>query len=412
MRSTLLSRLAVAALAVWLAAGSAAAQQSIYRVRMPPVIDPLHRFSVVVILHDAGGNGTAMLDDERVVAGFIDRGYAVLAPDALPRENRRYTIIGDKPTALESAMDGVRGSYSDKRFVMRDPDGSLRNLRWGRDSGWYFYSTDRSDYTLDAAAGEFTGIRDEILFLRRLLEDAAARYPVDPQPALIVGLGHGGSLVWQIACSAPRLARLLAPVDGAYWHELPADCAAGADLIHAHHRSSDFWPLGGASGGKRRYARTAIGDNLAVLLQANRCMPETDSPAAAGAQGTRWRRCGAGGPVELMLLDEPFAFQPAWFERIHARLDGFGLRQPFDTPELPEESSPQFSQPGADGDARFKSSDAGEGSALRAPDAEDGARLRAPEAGTGSRFVKPGAGAASPFKRPGAKPDDQFKPAN
>jgi polyhydroxybutyrate depolymerase len=54
------------------------------------------------------------------------------------------------------------------------------------------------------------------LYLRNVLAHAEDEYGIDPKPVLIIGLGHGGSLVWQIACNAPNLARLLAPVDGAY----------------------------------------------------------------------------------------------------------------------------------------------------------------------------------------------------
>jgi len=307
---------------------------------------------------------------------------------------------------------------------MQDADGDVRALRWGADTGWYFPDVDVIDYGDPAAANKPLG-RDEIGFLRQALEDAAKTYPIDPHPALILGLGHGGALVWEIACRAPDLARLLAPVDGAFWNEVPGNCRPGADLIHTHYRDSGFWPPEGTAGSDTRYARTPVEAAVNMLVTRDGCSAEGNEirDDEAGTSLTRWDDCQTGGPVELMLLDQPFAFQQGWLKHIYARLDAFHLPQPFDTPDVPIDDTPAFSQPGAGTPrlgtrdagqdagqgSRFKSSGSASASQFKLPRANAPSPFKAPGADAGSRFLKPGDGTASPFKRPGET--QELKPA-
>ena len=218
-----------------------------------------------------------IVNDERLIEAFVGKGYAVIAPDALPRRNARINYRGKKPSLLKLESFILPFSYSKKKFFVAEIDGTIRTLRYGTDLGWYFYNIDRVRYSQGAALQsrpkhERLG-RDEIQNLRNVLVQAEEDYGIDPKPVLIIGLGHGGSLVWQIACYAPELGRILAPVGGAYWHELPKTCNAGAALVHTHHRNSPFWPLEGVNGKKRRYARTSVYRNLDMLLRVNRCGP-------------------------------------------------------------------------------------------------------------------------------------------
>ncbi len=77
-------------------------QESTYQFRVPDVVDPNYRIPVVVILHDAGRSGAAIVDDERLIEAFVGNGYAVLAPDALPRRNARINYRGQKPGIVRS----------------------------------------------------------------------------------------------------------------------------------------------------------------------------------------------------------------------------------------------------------------------------------------------------------------------
>jgi poly(3-hydroxybutyrate) depolymerase len=348
-------------------------QGSTYQIRVPDFENPNYQIPVVVILHDAGRNGAAITNDESLVNAFIDKGYAVLAPNALRRRNARIDYRGNRPGNVERESFSLPFSYSEKRFVLTGGDGTVRTLKYRTDSGWYFYNVDRVRYSHDLSESELLG-RDEIQNLRNVLRNAEEEYGVNPEPVLIIGLGHGGSLVWQIACHAPNLGRVLAPVGGAYWRELPKKCKPGANLIHTHHRASAFWPLKGVKGRKKRYARTSIYRNVAMLLGANRCGSEktTIRTDEFGASHTTWADCAGGGPVGLLLLDQRFAFQTWWLDEMLARVEQTDTDHPRDDAEEPTDISPEFSTP---------------------------------DSGTG--FMAPGEGKV--FQRPGSEVDSRFK---
>jgi poly(3-hydroxybutyrate) depolymerase len=370
---------------------------STYRIRVPDVAHPNYRIPVVVILHDAGRSGAAIDDDERLIEAFAGKGYAVLAPDALPRRNARINYRGKKPDPVESGDFTLPFSYSKKKFLMTDSEGTIRALRWRTDSDWYFYNVDRVRYSRgDNARSQpiFERLgRDEIQNLRNVLRGAAEKYGIDPKPVLIIGLGHGGSLVWQIACHAPNFGQILAPVGGAFWREIPKRCNSGAHLVHTHHRASAFWPLAGAKGNKRRYARTSIYRNLEMLIRENRCGPDktTDRNDELGVIHTTWADCPEGGPVEFMVLDKAFAFQTWWLDEMLDRIALTDTERAPEAPEVPLETGPVVKTPGVG--TGFKTPGAGTG--FKTPGAGTG--FKAPGAGTG--FKAPGAGTGSRFKR-------------
>jgi hypothetical protein len=276
---------------------------------------------------------------------------------------------------------------------MTDVDGGIRYLKYKKDSGWYFYNIDVAIFGRESPIKdieiEYLG-RDEIAFLRDALGNAEEEYGIDPNPVLIIGLGHGGSLVWQIACYAPGFGRILAPVGGAFWRKIPKNCKSGAHLVHTHHRASAFWPLEGAKGSKRKYARTSISRNIEMLLHENNCDADTTTNRDddLGVNHTTWADCTDGGPVEFMVLDEKFAFQTWWLEALLGRIE---RTRPPEAPEVPLEIGPVRKTPGTE--TGFEAPGAGTG--FKTPGTETG--FEAP--GTGTGFKTPGTGTGSRFKR-------------
>ena len=355
---------------------------------MPDEVAPDRQVPVAVIFHDAGGSAVNLLSDEAMVRAFLNKGFAVLAPDALPRGNRRLLYSGHRPGSVEAADTIISARYLKKKFVLGNPDGSIRLLKFGRDRGWYFYNTDRMVYGGGIVGRErdsdYIG-RDEIRTVSNLLAHAEENYGTERRPTLMIGMGHGASLVWQFACYAPKLAALYAPIGGAFWENIPKNCKVGARLVHTHQRTSEFWPLDGATGNKRRYKRTSVFRNLEMLLGANQCGPDatTDRNDELGVNHTTWADCIEGGPVEFMVLDEAFAFQTWWLDEILGRIEPSRLERPSEAPEVPLETGPEFKASGA-------------GTGFKTP-------------GTGTGFKTPGTGTG--FKTPGTGEGSRFKPA-
>ncbi len=345
-----------------------------YHARTPNSPAPEGGFPTVVILHDAGGSGREIAEDKRLVDAFTSQGFAVIAPDGLPRKNLRFRYSGSTGSSMTGLTDTLRTKethVSKKKFYMIDFDGSVRVLKWKKDTGWYFYSIDRVQFSQQGHGQESTKFRtkrlgrDEIRFLREVLAQAKEKHGINPKPVLIIGVGHGGSLVWQIACHTPGLGEVLAPVDGAYWHAPPTKCRPGAKLVHTHDRNSKFWPLKGAPGRERRFSRPSIARNISVMLKANECGPEktTIRDDDHGFSHTKWTNCQRQNSTELMLIDEKFAFQDWWIEQMLDRVDLPGVEATPAEPEVPTETGPRFKssgagtgflKPGGDTGSRFK----------------------------------------------------------
>lgn len=331
-----------------------------YHVRTPEDRTPGDAIPVVVILHDAGGSGADIIDNTRLIEAFHQAGFAVIAPDALPRNNRRLIYRGDRPGMVEGQGDSfINATYSKRKLLVREPGGMVRDLDYQRDRAWYYYNVDQMVYSGGSYGRPETDYigRDEIAVLRQVLEDSASNHGTAQEASIILGFGHGGSLIWQIACHAPDLAEVFAPVGGAFWNDLPAACVPGARLLHTHERASDFWPLDGAGGGERRYERISIFDNLGLLLNANWCDIDRKAGARIGASGhlTTWDDCVDGGPIELLVLDQPFAFQAWWLAELLNRLAPPVTEDaPAAEPEAPSAAGPVFKLPGSDRGSLFK----------------------------------------------------------
>lgn len=349
-----------------------------YEIRLPSVVPTDDETPVVVIFHDAGGDAADILAEESVIGRFLESGYALIAPDALARHNRRLRYHGRRPGPAASPDDLFPLSFSDKDFVVERTDGTVRRLRWGTDTGWYFYNIDKIKYLKEdqriGPIDEFDYIgRDEIFALREILADAKENYGTAGRPRLIAGVGHGASLVWQIACHAPGMAELLAPVGAAFWREMPAECRPGAHLIHTHRRSSAFWPLDGAGGGERRFSRTGIFETVDMLLDTSGCDRSrvTEGTDPRGFDFSTWDECRRGGSVELLLTDDEQGFPDWWADRMLMRLfaplaeqaqDAMqaapevnpAFRNPDDPAGRVGEGGPVFTRPGTEKGSRFK----------------------------------------------------------
>ena len=237
-----------------------------YRLVMPERAVPPGGVPGVVYLHGWGANAAAAIGDAPRRRAVSERGMALIAPLGVARAEARQ----------------------------RD---------WGvRDGG--------------------THPRDDIAFLRRVLADAAA-HGVDRGRILLTGFSRGGSMVWDVACRRPDLARAYAPVSGAFWEPLPRTCAGGMDMLHAHGWVDGVVPIEGRAVAGGRLIQADLFAGLAVLRTALSCA--SDRPDAMRRDGsllTRHWRC-PDGRLDLVLHPGGHTPSEGWHERM---LDWFAAR--------------------------------------------------------------------------------------
>lgn len=214
----------------------------------------------VMHLHGYGGSGHKVISRKSFVKRLTDRGYAVIAPTALPWAD---------------------GKPND----------------WAVRDGWLIYP------------------RRDILFLRDVLADATTRAGIDPDRVLLTGFSRGGSMVWDVACHAPDLASAYAPAAGGFWHPMPTACTGPAKILHTHGFADTTVPLEGRSLHNEALQMTIsqadIWQGLQLWRRENRCR---ENAAEHQILDGKWRKTWtcADGALTLILHKGKHGLPKGW----------------------------------------------------------------------------------------------------
>ena len=146
-------------------------------------------------------------------------------------------------------------------YAVIGPNGLKRpNSRFG--PGWSFHP-DRPKQ------------RDELSFMRDIIDDAVKNHGVDRDRILLAGFSIGGSMTSYLACDAPDLARAYAPVGGSFWRPHPAmdACAGPVNLLHTHGWRDKTVPLEGRPLGGGRIVQGDVFQAMQIWRATNGCAP-------------------------------------------------------------------------------------------------------------------------------------------
>jgi polyhydroxybutyrate depolymerase len=219
----------------------------------------------VLYLHGYGSSGAKVIGNTGFVEAFTARGYAVIAPTALPwREG--------KPT-----------------------DWSVR------DGGVY--------------------PREDIEFLRDVMADATTRFGVDQDRMLLSGFSRGGSMVWEVACLSPEFAAAYAPVAGGFWLPMTENCAGAVRLLHTHGFADRIVPLEGRKIPNSEFgvAQADIWEGLQLWRRENGCPSKAARHEVADALWRKSWDC-EDGSLDLILHAGGHGLPTGW---VRMALDWF-----------------------------------------------------------------------------------------
>ncbi|MEX0339857.1 MAG: PHB depolymerase family esterase [Arenibacterium sp.] len=212
---------------------------------------------VAVFLHGYGSSGKAAVRNKASAERYTNRGYALIAPTG-----------------------------------QRDPEERFRT-DWAVDDG-------------------FKMPRDDVAFLRAVIEDAVRRFGVDRDRVLLMGFSRGGSMVWDAACADPDLAAAYAAVAGGFWEPIQKDCAAPVHLFHTHGFNDGQVPLEGraVTFGGIDFVQGNILKGLDTWRRENGC----EGRAANSTEGDwikRWDDC-ENGSISLRLTTGGHGLPKGW----------------------------------------------------------------------------------------------------
>ncbi|CUH81358.1 esterase, PHB depolymerase family [Tritonibacter multivorans] len=228
----------------------------IYEIALPKNSDGA---PVVVFLHGYGGSGANVMRMRGVVEAVTARGYAMVAPYALPRPN---------------------GNRS-----------------------WAFIS----DF----------GERDDMAFLRDVVRDAAGRFNTEEQNVVLAGFSAGAFMVNYGACADADAFAAYAPIAGGFWRPQPQTCDGPIRMYHAHGWNDGVVPLEGRILGGGRWEQGDIWAGLELWREANGC--DTHAPTMMQQDGDLMIRswdCGAGAEITFELFPGGHQVPRGWADRM------------------------------------------------------------------------------------------------
>ena len=201
----------------------------------------------VIFLHGWGGTGRGVIRNRGLANRLRDRGYALIAPQGMPR--------------------------------------------WEGDEGGGWSSVPGRER------------RDDVAFLAAVAGDAAARHGVDRRRIVLAGFSGGGMMTWRTACEAPDSFAAYAPVAGLLWRPLPESCAGPFRMLHTHGWSDVVVPIEGRSVAGGQITQGDLFRGLDLLRAALGCVK--DDPDAYAERDAylirRWTDCAEGGELEMAL---------------------------------------------------------------------------------------------------------------
>lgn len=211
----------------------------------------------VMILHGYGGSGDGMLQNKAMADTFLQRGYAVIAPD-----------------------------------------GQLRSTRRGR--SW--------DFIPGRPAS-----RDETAFLVSVAQDASTRFGIARDRMLLAGFSIGGSLTSYVACNAPAAFAAYAPVAGSFWRPHPTHCMAPVRLLHTHGTADRTVPMTGrqvASG----FTQGNVYEAMEIWRKTDGCsLAEPDSEETLGIfTYQHWTACTPGARIDFAVHAGGHSIPKGW----------------------------------------------------------------------------------------------------
>ncbi len=176
-----------------------------------------------------------------------------------------------------------------------------------------FHPTARFKNNWAVRAKNFGHELDDIKFLNSVMNNVSKKFGVDRTRFLLAGFSRGGSMVWDIACHAPKSARAYAASAGAFWDDLPEKCSGPVDLFHTHGWNDRTVPLEGRPLFGGDVAQGDVWQSLKILRASNGC--QNRQPASSKIENGQWWRhwtdCKSG-QIDLMLHDGAHGTPTNW----------------------------------------------------------------------------------------------------
>lgn len=237
-----------------------------YHMMLPDGWDGTSALPVLVFFHGHNASGRMVFRSGGLKESFLNHGYLVIAPNGEGR-------------------------------------GSNGQLGW--------------------AARVDSGGRDNVTFTRAVLDDVAARYPVDRARIYAAGFSSGGSMAWMVACYDGANYAGIVSISGALRRPVPANgvCPGGpVRLLQFHGFTDKTVPLEGR--GLGNWHQGDLFESFGILRRTNGCRTNPDSVTLGDPYRCRvWADSCSAADLKMCLHDGGHGLPPGWAEEARTWLE-------------------------------------------------------------------------------------------
>ena len=171
--------------------------------------------------------------------------------------------------------------------------------------------------------------RDEFAFVRAVLDDVEARFPIDKRRLWASGFSQGGSMVWYAACFLGDRFAAFVPVAGDFWEPPPPELPLGTGVDPAYSRPCrrDL-PDPGRAVAERAH-QGDLWQGWALWLRTDGCAAPPDRVDTVGdmtCQTWAAQSCSSGRELALCLHDGGHVFNAEWLREAYGWVAGARLR--------------------------------------------------------------------------------------
>lgn len=151
---------------------------------------------------------TSPLGGDRPVEPYVPASYKQGTPTPLVILLHGFGAAG----VLEELIFRLKGTAEEKGFLYLAPDGTIN-------------AEDKRFWNATDACCDFDGTGvDDVGYLRGLIDEAKARFTVDPKRVFITGHSNGGFMSFRMACDQADVVAAIASLAGSTWLD-PTKCS-------------------------------------------------------------------------------------------------------------------------------------------------------------------------------------------
>lgn len=156
--------------------------------------------------------------------------------------------------------------------------------------------------------------RNELVFVQKLVDDLAKRFPIRRTKIWTAGFSMGGSMVWELACRSRVPFRAHVAISGAFWRPLPGTCENGdSPVLHIHGSRDRIVPMNGRPIG-RRWHQGNVKQSMQILEQSQHC--SSPGPKRRVENGLfncqLWTQCTSNNNLKLCVFEGGHGLPHKW----------------------------------------------------------------------------------------------------